>query len=71
LSLTKRRTVFVDAATGAVRREEREILPAGPREGRLPPPEPGSLASRLFTDLDGALIALEADGRRRVVVAAP
>lgn len=72
LSLATRRTVFVDAATGALRREEKELLPAGRRyEWPLPPPEPGSLASRLFTDLDGALIALEADGRRRVIVAAP
>jgi hypothetical protein len=71
LSLSKRHTVFVDAATGTVRREEKELLPVGAGDGRRPAPEPGSLAPRLFTDLDGALIALEADGRRRVVVAAP
>jgi hypothetical protein len=52
-----------------VRREKENLLPAGPRHmgsGQLP--EPGSLASRLFTDLSGALIALEPDGRRREIV---
>ena len=65
-------TRFFDAVTGALRREERGLVPAGPRHfWNEPQPEAGSLASRLFTDLDGALIALEADGRRRVIVAAP
>ena len=70
LSLEGRRTLFLDAATGALRREEKGLLPAGARVSG-PQPGPGSLASRLFTDLDGALIALEADGRRRVIVPVP
>jgi hypothetical protein len=65
------RTLFVDAATGVVRREEKDVLPAGIRFGLAgTAPEPGSLGSRLFTDSNGALIALEPDGRRRVIVSA-
>jgi hypothetical protein len=72
LSVAKRRTLFMDASTGAVVREEAGILPAGILgERQAPPPEAGSLASRLFMDQAGALLALEADGRKRVIVAAP
>jgi hypothetical protein len=69
-ALARRRTVFADASTGAVRREEKDLLPAGPRFGLPLAPEPGSLASRLFADVEGTLLALEPDGRRRVIVAA-
>lgn len=70
LRLAGRRTLFLDAATGAIRREEKEILPAARYAGPRPIPDPGSLSSRLFIDLDGSLIALEADGRRRPLVVA-
>ena len=70
LSLERRRTLILDAASGAPRREEKGLLPAGSRlAGKGQAPEPGSLASRLFTDLGGGLVALEADGRRREIVA--
>lgn len=68
-ALEGRRTLFLDAATGTLRREEKGLLPAGSRFA-VPEPEPGSLASRLFTDDGGALLALEPDGRRREIVAA-
>jgi hypothetical protein len=67
-SLNDRRTVFADAATGAIRREEHDLLPAGPGLGTLPEPEPGSPASRLFVDPGGALIALGPDGEKRTLV---
>ena len=68
-SLAGRRTIFLDATTGVVRREEEDLLPAGSgHAGTGPSPEAGSLASRLFTDSDGRLIALEPDGRRREIV---
>ena len=71
LTIGERRTVFLDPRTGRMRREEKGILPAGPRHGGpASQPEPGSLASRLFTDLEGALIVLEPGGRRREIVAA-
>jgi hypothetical protein len=71
-SLAGRRTVFLDATTGVVRREEADLLPAGSgHAGTGPSPEAGSLASRLFTDLGGGLIALDPDGRRREIVAGP
>jgi hypothetical protein len=69
LSLGERRTVFLEAATGRVRREEAGLLPAGPRTADLPAPEPGSPASRLFTDAEGRIVALDPDGRKREVVA--
>jgi len=69
LALSKRGTLFVDAATGAVLREEPGLLPAG-AQGQGAQAEPGSLASRLFTNEDGALVALEPGGRRRVILAA-
>jgi hypothetical protein len=69
------RTVFLDAATGAVRREEKGLIPATPRYAFLAPggraPEAGSFASRLFIDQEGALIERRADGTRRVVVRPP
>jgi hypothetical protein len=71
LALDRRRTMFVDAATGQVRREEEGLLPAGPRYGGMiprPQPEPGSFASRLFTGPGGELVALEPDGRKRQIV---
>ena len=58
----------MDAATGAVRREEKDLLPAGTRYGGGVAPEAGSLGSRLFTGSQGALILLEPDGRRREIV---
>jgi hypothetical protein len=71
LSFEEPRTLFVDAATGVVRGEEKGLLPAGPRyAGTGPPPEAGSFASRLFTDQGGALFAIDPDGRRRVIVSA-
>ena len=71
-SLAGRRTILLDATTGVVRREEADLLPAGSgHAGAGASPEPGSLASRLFTDFGGALIALEPDGRRREIVAGP
>jgi hypothetical protein len=68
-SLNRRRTVLVDAATGAVRRVEQGLLPAGVRYGAMDAqPEPGSFASRLFEDLSGELVTLEPDGRKRPIV---
>jgi hypothetical protein len=65
--LEDRRTLIVDAATGAIRREEKGLLPAfSPWASQA---EPGSFASRLFSDLAGGLVILEPDGRRREVVA--
>lgn len=69
LELDRLRTIFVDAATAAVQREEKGLLPAGPRYGSWPvPPDAGSFASRLFTDLDGLLVVLEPDGGKREIV---
>ncbi|HVD76231.1 MAG TPA: hypothetical protein VNH43_01415, partial [Vicinamibacteria bacterium] len=70
LSLDRRRTVFVDAATGQVRHEEQGVVPAGLYGGMIPPPqpEPGSFASRLFTGPGGELVALERGGRKRQIV---
>jgi hypothetical protein len=68
LLLTQRRTLFVDAATGTVGREEAGLLPAGSASGTQA--MPGSLASRLFTDEDANLVALEPGGRRRIIVPA-
>jgi hypothetical protein len=69
LSLDRRRTMFVNAATGVVRREEQGVLPAGLRYGATTPqPEPGSLGSRLFEGARGELFALEPDGRKRQIV---
>lgn len=70
LVLSKRRTLFVDAATGSVLRDEAGLLPAGPQSGPWPQAVPGSLASRLFTDEEGTLLALEPGGRRRIILAA-
>jgi hypothetical protein len=68
-SSDRRRTVFVDAATGAVRRVEQGLLPAGVRYGVMnTQPEPGSFASRLFEDIGGDLVTLEPDGRKRRIV---
>jgi hypothetical protein len=68
-SLDRRRTVFVDAATGAVRRVEKGLLPAGVRYGAMDTqPQPGSFASRLFTGPGGELVTLEPDGRKRAIV---
>jgi hypothetical protein len=69
--LSNRGTLFVDAGTGAVLREERGLLPAGAQSRAGTQPEPGSLASRLFTNEDGALVALQPGGAHRVIVAAP
>ena len=63
-----RRTLFFDAATGAMRRQEAGLLPAAPWGGMQPQPEPGSFGSRLFIGSDGKLVALGPDGRRRTVV---
>jgi hypothetical protein len=69
LSLDRRRTVFVDAATGTVRRVEQGLLPAGVRYGAMDTqPQPGSFASRLFTGPGGELVTLEPDGRKRAIV---
>ena len=69
LSLDRRRTVFVDAATGAVRRVEQGLLPAGVQYGAMDTqPQPGSFASRLFTGPRGELVTLEPDGRKRAIV---
>jgi hypothetical protein len=69
LSLDRRRTVFVDAATGTVRRVEQGLLPAGVRYGAMDTqPQPGSFASRLFTGPRGELVTLEPDGRKRAIV---
>ena len=68
--LSEKRTLFVDAATGHVVREEPGLLPAGVQSGPGAQARPGSLASRLFTDEDGSLLALEPGGGRRVIVAA-
>ena len=70
LVLSKRGTLFVDAGTGAVLREEPGLLPAGAQSEAWPQAVPGSLASRLFTNEDGALLALGPGDRRRVIVAA-
>lgn len=69
LLLSERGTLFVDAGRGAVLREEPGLLPAG-AQGPGAQAEPGSLASRLFTNEDGGLVALEPGGRRRVILAA-
>ena len=69
LAQDRRRTVFVDAATGRVRREEAGLLPAGPRYGGpTTQPETGSFASRLFTGPRGELVVFEPDGRKREIV---
>ena len=70
LLLSKRGTLLVDSLTGAVVREERGLLPAGAQSGTSPQAAPGSLAARLVTDEDGALVALEPGGAQRVIVAA-
>ena len=67
---SERRTLFVDTRTGAILGEEAGLLPAGSPSAAAPQPSPGSLAARLFTDEEGTLLALESDGRRRVVLAA-
>jgi len=67
-SLDERRTLFFDAATGAMRREEPGLIPATPGGGMRPQPEPGSFASRLFVESGGKLVALGPDGRRRTLV---
>jgi hypothetical protein len=68
-SFDRRRTMFVDVSTGAVRHEEQGLLPAGQRQGGMnPQAEPGSFASRLFEGPRGELVALEPDGRRRQIV---
>lgn len=69
MSLGKRRTLLVDSRTGVLRREEAGLEPAFGFLMDAVQPVPGSLASRLFADLDGSLIALEPDGRRRTIVA--
>jgi hypothetical protein len=66
LMLRNRRTLFVDAATGAVRREGPGLQAAGSMPGAQP--APGSLASRLFTDEEGNLVAVEPGDRRRVIL---
>ncbi len=67
-----RRTVFLDAATGTVRRTEQDLLPASGRAmSGADAPEAGSFASRLFIDQEGALLELRRDGTKRVVVAPP
>jgi hypothetical protein len=71
-SLAGRRTLFVDAATGRVLREEKQLLPAGPRySGWMPQPEAGSFASRLLADSAGSVFRVDPDGRRREIVASP
>jgi ABC-type transport system involved in multi-copper enzyme maturation permease subunit len=68
-----RHTLLVDAGSGAVLRDEKDLLPAGPSGLAVAggSPEPGSLASRIFIDHEGALLELRPDGTRRVVVAPP
>jgi hypothetical protein len=66
--LSKRGTLFVDTATGDVLGEEPGLLPAATQSTAGTQAEPGSLASRLFTNEDGVLIALEPGGGRRVIV---
>lgn len=69
LAQDRRRTVFVDSATGAVRRVEQGLLPAGVRYGAMDTqPQPGSFASRLFEDPGGRLVVFEPDGRKREIV---
>ncbi len=68
--LSERGTLFVDAETGAVLRREPGLLPAGAQPATWAQAEPGSLASRLFSNEDDALIALEPGGGRRIIVAA-
>ena len=69
LAQDRRRTVFVDAVTGAVRRVEQGLLPAGVRYGAMDTqPQPGSFASRLFEDPGGGLVVFEPDGRKREIV---
>jgi hypothetical protein len=68
-SAEHQRTQFVDVATGTVRGEEKDVVPARAGwGGATRPAEPGSLGSRLFLDADGALFALEPGGRRRAIV---
>lgn len=68
--LSKQGTLLVDPATGVVHREEAGLLPAGPHSGPAPQPRPGSLASRLFMDGEGALVVVEPGGGRRVLLPA-
>src|SRR5687768_9557392 len=67
--LSRQRTLFVDTATGTIVREEPGLLPAGGTTGLLAQAEPASLSSRLFTDEEGNLVALEPGGRRIVLAA--
>ena len=50
-------------------REEPGLLPAGGTTGLLAQAQPAPLSSRLFTDEEGNLVALEPGGRRIVLAA--
>ena len=67
--LSQKGTLFVDAATGAILREDPGLMPAGLQSGPWPQPAPGSMAARLFTDDEGRLVSLEPGDQRRVVIA--
>jgi hypothetical protein len=65
------RTIFVDIATGLIRREENGLVPAhGWADGLGDVAEPGSFSSRLYLTDDDALVELLPDRRRRVIVPA-
>jgi hypothetical protein len=66
-----RETVFVDVATGEVRRRETDLTPAARWGTWLGGPVPGSGGTRLFWNAQGALVRLDPlTGERRVLIAA-
>jgi hypothetical protein len=64
-----RGTLFIDAATGEVKRRELGVLPARGWGWKLAP-APGSAGTRLFWDAQGRLVRLDpGTGERHVLVA--
>jgi hypothetical protein len=64
-------TVFVDVATGQVRRRESGLTPAARWDTWSAGPVPGSAGTRLFWDSQRALVRFDpATGERRVLIAA-
>ena len=63
-------TVFVDVATGEVRRREHDLMPAARWGTWLGAPAPGSAGTRLFWDSQRTLVRLDpTTGDRRVLIA--
>jgi hypothetical protein len=64
-----RETVFIDLATGQVRRRETDLTPAARWDFWSAGPAPASASTRLFWDSHHALVRLDpATGERRVLV---